>query len=257
MRSLRAFLRLLPLTIHLIVGCLLALLIAPFQRADRPHPTPGFVQWWHRCACRLIHLNIRVSGKLPEEPEFIVCNHISWLDVPVLGSLGPISFVAKSEIRKWPFIGWLSERSGVLFIHRGAGQTEQLKQQMLKKLNLGNHVLLFPEGTTSDGRDVLPFFPRLFAVTQETGRPIQPVALRYTQAGEISNAAPYIDDDVLVANIWRVLKQDGIDVDVTITRQLNHLDGDRKALANAARDAIVAALESKLVKKSLSEELDS
>lgn len=242
MRQLRTLWRLLRVLLHLLAGTLLALLIAPFQRPDRPHPTPRIVLWWLRRLCHLLGLQIRVRGDIPNEPHLLVANHISWLDIPVLGSLMLTSFISKQEVRNWPLIGWLAARACTLFIRRGAGQTDQLKAQMQAKLDLGNQVLLFPEGTTGNGEEVGPFFPRLLAIAQETGQPIQPVALRFSQNGELSRAAPYIGDDILMPHLWRVLSQDSIEVEVCFTQPL-HINGQsRKELALQARNQIVAAL---------------
>ncbi|MBU0500770.1 MAG: 1-acyl-sn-glycerol-3-phosphate acyltransferase [Gammaproteobacteria bacterium] len=218
--------------------------MAFFQRQGQPHPAPAVVQWWHRRLCRVLHLNLRIQGELPREAGFIVTNHISWMDIPVFGALGPMCFVSKWEVRGWPIMGWLATRAGTLYIRRGAGQTEGLKQEMVARLNQGNHVVLFPEGTTTDGSEVRPFFPRLFALAQETGVPLQPLALRYSQGGELSKAAPYVDDDLLLPSIIRILEQDGIDVDVVVTPALIPNGDHRKALANNARMAILSALQS-------------
>ena len=150
-------------------------------------------------------------------------------------------------------VGWLSDKAGTLFIKRGAGQTEELKRQMIGKLDQGYHVLLFPEGTTTDGKDVRPFFPRLFALAQETGHAIQPISLRYSESGELSTAAPYINDDVLVPHILRVLKQDTIDVDIHFMEQLDSEGIDRKSLAKQAHSVILSSLNSEQSKESVSE----
>lgn len=243
MISLRTTWRSLLLLGHILIGVVLTLGMSLFQREGHPHPAPGVVQWWHRGICRRLHLRVRVQGELPKEPLFIVSNHISWMDIHVLGALGSMCFVSKLEVRHWPIVGWLAARAGTLFIRRGGGQTDELKQQMMAQLGHGNHIVLFPEGTTTDGSDVRPFFPRLFALVQETGVSVQPLALRYTQGGELSTAAPFIGDDELLSSILRVLRQDAIEVDVRLPATLALSGSDRKTLANSARTAIVDALQ--------------
>ena len=243
MKALRTFWRALVVIHYIIAGLLLTLGVALFQRPGKPHPAPGIVQWWHSRICRALHLNVRLQGELPREPMFIVSNHISWMDIHVLGALGPLCFVSKWEVRNWPAVGWLAERAGTLFIRRGAGQTDELRRGMVERLNQGNHLVLFPEGTTTNGTEVRPFFPRLFAIAQETGIPLQPLALRYSQAGELSQAAPFIGDDLLVPSIVRILEQDGIDVDIHVTEPLIQCGSDRKTLASNARAAILNALQ--------------
>jgi 1-acyl-sn-glycerol-3-phosphate acyltransferase len=239
--TLRAVLRMLLLFVHLTLGALLTLLISPFQRTGKPHPAAAIVRWWLRRACYLLGLRIRVEGVIPDAPRLIVANHISWLDIPVLGSLALTSFISKQEVRNWPLIGWIAVKTGTLFIKRGAGRTDDLKRQMHARLAEGYQVLLFPEGTTSSGEQVAPFYPRLLAIAQEDARPIQPVALCYLQHGRISRNAPYIDDDVFLPHMWRVLCQRELDVIVHFCTPLP-VDGlDRKQLTNNARDRIILA----------------
>ena len=229
--------------LHLLSGALLSLAIALFQRPGKAYPAPGIRQWWHRRLCRLLGLELRIEGKPPATPMLIVANHISWLDIPVLGSLMPVSFVSKQEVRHWPLIGWLAARSETLFIRRGSGQLEDLKRQMLEMIRRGNHVVLFPEGTTSNGESVRTFFPRLFGIALESGSPLQPVALRYLQQGALSRSAPYIDEDRLLPHFLRVLRQDRIEVEIIFSAPLNDPNLDRKALARESRQRILAALQ--------------
>ncbi len=248
MNSLRTSWRLSLVTLHLISGGLLTLGIRFFQRNDQPHPAPGIVTWWHRRLCRLLHLNIQTRGALSATPVFVISNHISWTDISVLGALGQLCFVSKQEVRHWPLIGWLAAQAGTLFIQRGGGQTERLQQEMTRHLGQGCHVTLFPEGTTTDGREVRNFFPRLFALAQQTGHPLQPIALRYSQHGDLSPAAPFIGEDALVPHLWRLLQQESIDVDIHILDPLQLAHQDRKSIARLTRQSIIDVLYADEVK---------
>ena len=107
-----------------------------------------------RWACRCLGLRIRQHGAPCQDNALLVCNHISWSDIPVLGSLQPIRFLSKAEVSRWPLIGWLARQAGTLFIVRGGGQARKVRRQIADTLSAGETVLVFPEGTTSAGLTV-------------------------------------------------------------------------------------------------------
>ena len=118
------------------------------------------------------------SGAWRPAPQaaYLVSNHISWLDVLVIGSIRPVCFLAKSEISQWPLIGYLARRAGTLFIKRGQG-VQSATRAVTDCLRHGHSVVVFPEGTTSDGSQVKPFYPRLFSVVENHETMVQPLAL--------------------------------------------------------------------------------
>lgn len=104
---------------HLLTGGAIALALSTGHRFGwRPVWLPAVVRWWHRRLCRALELKVRVTGELAER-ALLVANHISWLDIPVLGAQGQIGFLSKAEVRDWPLIGWMAETAGTLFIARG------------------------------------------------------------------------------------------------------------------------------------------
>lgn len=202
---------------------------------------PSVVRWWHRRLCGALGLRLNVSGR-PETSALLVANHISWLDIPVLGSQGPIGFLSKAEVRQWPLVGWMSAVAGTLFIARGASQTAEMGALIAERTRLGLPVVVFAEGTTGDGRALRRFQPRLFAVAQQPGIRVQPVAVRYGSNQSPCTVAPFIGDDALVPHLFRVLRSPGIQVQVSFLPLLDDGLGDRRALADAARDAVAAVL---------------
>ena len=138
--------------------------------------------------------------------------------------------------------GWLADAAGTFYIRRGKGGARPLLNKLQPFLQTGGSVTIFPEGTTSDGRDVLPFHPRLFCAAVESGRPVQPVALRYGLDAAGRNIAPFIGDDDLVSHLMRLLRCRGLDVEVTIGRPLDPAGCTREELAESAHHAICAAL---------------
>lgn len=230
---------------HLITGATLALGILILSRLGRRPPwIAALVRWWHRRLCAIVGLRIRISGQLAPGC-LLMANHISWLDIPIIGAQGEIGFLAKAQIRGWPLIGWLAEIAGTHFIERGANRIQEVCTALREDLAQGRTLLIFPEGTTSDGTRVLRFHPRLFALAQETGLNIQPVALAYRQGqgNAPDRVAPFIDEDTLVAHLLRIIRHPDLVADIrflqpiVVTQQ-----SERRVLAQMSRRAIVASL---------------
>lgn len=150
-----------------------ALLGMPFQmlalrlrlRAARHIPV-----WFHRAVCRSMGLRIHQSGKrpLPREAMLIVANHVSWLDISVIGATGPLAFVAKAELRDWPGFGLLARLQRTVFVDRTRrSATGTAAAEMGSRLEAGEAVVLFAEGTTSDGSRILPFKSSLLGAVRE------------------------------------------------------------------------------------------
>jgi 1-acyl-sn-glycerol-3-phosphate acyltransferase len=149
----------------------------------------------------------------------LIANHISWIDIYVLNAWYPVRFVAKSEIRAWPVIGWLCEKTGVLFIDRNKKRDAlRMMQHLVERMQAGDVVCVFPEGTTSDGRGLLPFHANLMQAPVAAGVPVQPAGLRYVDAatGEWTGAPAYIDDITMWEAFESVLKSPPILARLTI-----------------------------------------
>src|SRR4249920_1380655 len=141
---------------------------------------------YHRIVCIILGIKVQVHGRRSEvTPTLYVCNHVSYLDIEVLGGLMPGSFVAKAEVATWPFFRTLAKAQRTIFIERRSGKTSKSRDEMMERLNTGDNLMLFPEGTSSDGPRVLPFRSALFGVAQlrRNDKPIavQSVAISYTR----------------------------------------------------------------------------
>lgn len=160
------------------VQAILVLLRLPLSRR-----LPRF---YHRVCRRLIGLDVIHRGEITNErPILFVSNHTSYLDITVLGSLIDVSFVAKAEIADWPLFGWLAKLQRSVFIERRASHSARHRDEIGKRLDQGDALVIFPEGTTDDGNHVLPFKSALFAVAERTvhGRPltVQPISIAYVR----------------------------------------------------------------------------
>ncbi|MCK7575434.1 MAG: 1-acyl-sn-glycerol-3-phosphate acyltransferase [Chromatiales bacterium] len=231
---------------HLATGTLIGLYAALQGRAYRqPSWLPRAVRWWHRRLVRALEVEVRIVGRL-EPGCLLVGNHVSWLDIPILGAQGEIGFLAKSDVRRWPLIGWLADLAGTRFIERGAHQAESVVHQLLADLASERTTMIFPEGTTTDGRTLGRFHPRLFAIAQNPGVRVQPVAIRYRRRDTfaLDHCVPYVGDDSLIANLSRLVRHPGLIACLHFLPPMQALDSEsRRALAERARAAILETLD--------------
>lgn len=230
---------------HLATGGVIGLYAALRTRTrQQPGWLPRTVRWWHGRLVRALDIEVRITGTL--EPNcLLVGNHVSWLDIPLLGAQGEIGFLAKSEVRCWPLIGWLAEIAGTRFIVRGAHRSEAVVQQILGDLEAGRTIMFFPEGTTTDGRTLGCFHPRLFAIVQAPGVRMQPVAIHYRRRDTcaLDLSVPYIGDDSLIANLARLIRHPGLIAHIQFLPPIHAKPGEpRRALAGRARHAISETL---------------
>jgi 1-acyl-sn-glycerol-3-phosphate acyltransferase len=198
---------------------------------------------WSRVLLGLCGLRVAVSGH-PQAtgPVLWVVNHVSWLDIFVLNVVRSTAFVAKQEIRHWPLIGWLAAGADTIFIERGFRHAvHRVGLAMQARFDRGQAVGLFPEGTTSEGFDVLSFYANLFEPARREDVVIQPVALRYFHQGERSALAAFVGDESLVTNLWRVLGARGLSVQLVFLKPIGEVDQEkppRAELAKQTREAI-------------------
>lgn len=246
MGAIRSLWRALRVTEHLVTGALISIYISLASRlARRPPWVPAVVRWWHGRLCRALGVQVRVSG-MAAEHCLLVANHVSWLDIPVLGAQAQIGFLSKAEVRRWPLVGWMSAVAGTLFIERGANQASTVSAQIAGAIARGRTLVIFPEGTTSDGRQVRRFHPRLFAAAQQPGLRVQPVAIAYRRGEDTAPdpEVPFVGEDTLIANLWRVIRHSDLVAQVYFLSPLEPWKGeDRRGFAERARRGILEALQ--------------
>lgn len=191
---------------------------------------------------RALPFRINVFGQLPDTSMLWVSNHVSWTDIALLGQLTPLSFLSKADVRGWPVAGWLAAKAGSLFIRRGAGDSQLMRQQMRHHLSQGLPLLMFPEGTTTDGRCVRTFHGRLLSAAIDSGAHLQPVAIRYLRDGSTDPIAPFIGDDDLLSHLMRLFSHDTADVEIHLLEPIACLNQERTVLAFRAQQAIERVL---------------
>jgi 1-acyl-sn-glycerol-3-phosphate acyltransferase len=157
----------------------LTLPLMPVQAAlarSWPHGARRFPHWYHRQVCRLIGVRVRTEGELARGASvLLIANHASWLDIPVISAAAPVSFVAKKEVAGWPFVSWLAKLQRTVFVDRKRRTTVgETASEMTERLARGDNLVLFAEGTSSDGGRVLPFKTSLLAAAKPVSRRTSP-----------------------------------------------------------------------------------
>lgn len=197
--------------LRLIVHVILAIALLTFTGAlwnSKNQWVKRFKQWWLKRIIQLIKVDVKTQGVLPSSSGpgvLYVSNHVSWVDIPLLGGLFQFNFLSKAEVQNWPLFGKIAEATGTLFIKRGAGEARNVSKRMADYLDNGRSVLFFPEGTTSDGSQVKRFHARLFRVCEFTQVNVCPLVIDYKITGKNKTPVPYIDDDEIGTHLWNLL----------------------------------------------------
>jgi 1-acyl-sn-glycerol-3-phosphate acyltransferase len=222
--------------------------------------------WYHKRVCRLLGVRLHVEGRIDtSRPVLVVANHTSWLDVPVLSAIAPLSFVAKQEVGGWPFVSALARLQRTVFVDRtrraAVGETTG---EISRRLRSGDTLVLFAEGTSSDGNRVLPFLSSLFAAVmgmREAGAggvmpAIQTLALVYSHRHGIPLSrheralVGWYGDMEMTGHAWQLLKAGPLDAQIRIgpARVLDAFE-DRKRLARLCeaevRESVVRLLRAR------------
>ncbi len=237
---LKAYPRLIRLGLHILAGALTILLLFPFLKPDERGRR---VVAWARKLLAIVRVRVTVHGRPPAvrgEGALIVANHVSWLDIHVLHSLIPSRFVSKAEVRDWPLIGWMAEQAGTLYLERRKkSDARRVNEAMAALLREGECLALFPEGTTTDGTRLLPFYPSLLQPAVVAGARVWPAVIRYRHPdGRINRAAAYHDDVSLWQSLKRIVAQDLILAEVRFLPPIAATGMHRRELAARAEAAI-------------------
>jgi 1-acyl-sn-glycerol-3-phosphate acyltransferase len=241
LRSVRALWRLARCVVHLGAGVARCGVVFPFAS-----PAQRLTQTGRWCAkmARVLGIDLDASGVPHAGPVLLVSNHISWLDILAVNAVHPARFVSKADVRAWPLLGWLVAGGGTLFIERERKRDAlRVVHQIAEALKQGDTIAMFPEGTTGDGRSLLPFHANLLQAAISTGTPLQPIALSYVDADtQPSRAVVWVGDTTLVTSLWQVVMAHRIQVSVTQLPAILTQQRERRELGEQVRAQIAAAL---------------
>lgn len=236
--------RLARLALHMLQGMLTVAALFPFYTPARRRMA---VKRWSHALLGTLGVKLHVHGKPPRRhgsPAMLVANHVSWLDIYAINAVLPVRFVAKSEIRQWPVIGWLSAKAGTLFIERARRRdTVRISGEIVTAMQRGEIVTVFPEGTTTDGSHVLRFHGSLLQPALQAEAQVHPVALRYERGdGSLCVEAAYDGDKSLWDTLRLIVARPVIHVQVWFLQSLPAAGANRRTLAHAAHMAIADRL---------------
>lgn len=206
-----------------------------------------FFQTWAKAVSRGLGMKVRVRGSRPRplpDKMFFVSNHLSYLDIVVLASVRPVAFVSRHDVAGWPVVGLLARLVGTIFVNRDLRfRSRDLVRKLTESLNHGAHLLVFPEGVSTDGQGLLPFKTTLFEAPARAGAVIQPVTLRYVSVGdrpldsETRDLICWYGGTNFIKHVWRLLGVRGIRVEVDFGRMIQPTSS-RKVLARQARQSM-------------------
>ena len=219
--------------------------------------TTTFPRFYHRRCCRLLGLRVRRIGQpTMARPALFAANHVSYIDITVLGSLIAGSFIAKTEVSGWPLFGWLAALQRSVFIDRRVRSTARQRDEIARRLAAGEALMLFPEGTSGDGNRVLPFKSALFGVADHRAGgqvTVQPVSVAYTRLDgmpigrRLRPLFAWYGEMTMVPHLWRLLGLGTVDVVVEFHPPTTLAEaGSRKALARYCQDRVALGLAAAL-----------
>ena len=229
--TMRRFCRLIGLGV-VTLAALAEYAVAGWWRTDRGRALyqGRWSQRYGRWIARVLNLRLALQGRWRTVP-LLVCNHLGYLDIVALAAVAPVRFVAKAEVRHWPWFGWLARCAGTIFIQRRQSRNLiAVGNRLQQAVGEGTSVVLFPEATSTAGRSVLPFRSSLLAIAAQENWPVMPVWLGYeVTGGEAAREVCWWGEMTLLPHLWRLLGLVEIRVTVRVGQPVRC--GERKQLA--------------------------
>jgi 1-acyl-sn-glycerol-3-phosphate acyltransferase len=231
------------LHILLVVPLCLLIFISTKNQQER------IIRFWCKRLLSIFEISVEVTGlesNLANQKKYLmVANHISWMDIIVIQSIKPCIFVAKSDVASWPLFGWVAQMTGTIFIKRDKISDIKKALKKMKRRLIKRSVCIFPEGTSTNGRYLLPFKSNLFQSSIDTQKSILPLCLRYEQKNIYTDKTAFVDDMSLLDSIIKIKQEKDIRVVVEILQPIRPRY-NRKELASYTQE---------IVRKNLSQNL--
>ena len=223
------------LHIVLVVPLCLLILISTKNQQER------IIRFWCKGLLSIFEISVEVTGlesNLVNQKKYLmVANHISWMDIIVIQSIKPCIFVAKSDVASWPLFGWVAQMTGTIFIKRDKISDIKKALKKMKRRLIKRSVCIFPEGTSTNGRYLLPFKSNLFQSSIDTQKSILPLCLRYEQKNTYTDKTAFVDDMSLLDSIIKIKQEKNIRVVVEILQPIRPRY-NRKELASYTQEII-------------------
>lgn len=232
------------LAVHLAGAAYLLTVRWPRASASRRE---ALAAGWSLRLLELLAIRVEVQGHAPadsREPALVVANHVSWLDIFAIGAVRHTRFIAKHEIRDWPLAGWIAARAGTLFVRRASRRdAARTTEAMREALSSGDWVAFFPEGTTTEGDQLLRFHSALFEPAIGHGATVRPIAVRYEHPdGALLREAAFVGEMSFAESLGRVIGVRETVVRITFAPPITAAGIDRRTLASEAERRVAGAL---------------
>ena len=232
------------LVAHLATAALMLRVVFPRASLERRRSLVG---WWSRKLLRILGITTRVEGPTPRASQaavMVAANHVSWVDVFFISSVRPTRFIAKSEIRDWPVIGWVTQRAGTLFIRQARRHdTRRINEAVQTALADGDCVGLFPEGMTTEGDRLLKFHSSLFEPAVANRVRLHPAAIRYEHAdGSLCRALAYVGDLSFMQSLGLIVRQRRVIAHLKFAEPVEAAGLTRRELARVAHERVASLL---------------
>lgn len=228
------------LALLVLVGFLIVLLVFPLVGTKiRQY----LLARWAGLVLQALGVKVEADLSYLRPGALVVANHVSWIDIFVISSVLPVTFISKAEVRQWPIFGWLAAKNDTVFLKRGSrGHAREIGLQITSLLAAKRHVAVFPEGTTTDGTHVQHFHAALIQPALAEGYPVLPLAISYWEPDGERSLAPRYDGDISLGACTRaILGRKRLVARLISTPALGLAGEDRKQVASAARQAITLA----------------
>jgi len=235
--------RLVRVLCHIVYGMLLACLYPLLHKSFQYH----IVKSWSRELLQMMQIGLEADESdysTSERGQLVVANHISWLDAVALNAVTPSFFVAKAELLDWPLLGWMCKRIGTLFIKRDARRdAARINREIAEMLRQGENIALFPEGTTTDGRQLCHFHSSLLQGAIDVDATISPIVIRYCDsAGHVNDDAVFIGEMTFIQSLWKMVCSPSLYIMVIHLPALACAGKARRELAAEVQKSIDTAL---------------
>lgn len=229
--------RLFLLGLHVLSGAMqIALLFPWLSNGARER----LIRVWSRAMLGILGVRVEIEGALPPPGVMLVANHVSWLDIISIHATLHCRFVSKAEVARWPLIGWMARQAGTLFLVReNKRDAVRINRHIADLLRQGERLAVFPEGTSSDGRSLLPFYSALFDPTVQAGATVAPLLIRYLDDdGHQTDRPAYHGDITLWQSLRAVLSHGPIGVRLDFLTPIYSQGLDRRTLTQSAETAL-------------------
>ncbi|MDH5610986.1 MAG: 1-acyl-sn-glycerol-3-phosphate acyltransferase [Gammaproteobacteria bacterium] len=213
-----------------------------FQQGNMPRQSLGakLTQWWHKRILKTLDIKLSIHGTPTNSATLFVANHLSWLDIHLIGSHIPVHFLSKAEVKDWPVFGWLASKAGTLYIPRGrkhaSAQANIIMQQTLLD---DRHVVLFPEATTSNG-NIKRFHSRLMQSAIDAQCLLQPIAILYpdSNGNTVHEAVLYVDDTTFIQSAKNIIATKNLNAELYFLEPIETQNKNRDELARYAEEQV-------------------